>query len=217
MSNNQHRATLIVVGTKTYLGEEVARFGRALGHRVIAVVDENIPDPIHPWMMGVHWIESSLPDLHAFYDGSSFLVFYCDQILAENGIRTFAAVQSDRPRALLNQCEELPEKSHRRFIYRSFAPHPFLISGLKEETRRMEARLMKSPLRWSILRFPLLYGPDRPASALAMSMFRIAGLPTLPVETGALAMLRAGLEPDLEGVFEPREIKKIGDVMIAQT
>ena len=220
------RLTLMVFGAHTYLGQEVARFGRAMGHRMIACTDkESLPKPEHPWMHGVHWVTNPEPDLHIWPDGPPAALLYCDTTLFDGQHRSFQEILVQRPGRLVNKA--LPLRPPPRFIFRSTIPQPFLPSSFTTSSRRIEDRIADSTLPFAVLRFPLLYGPDRPDSVAArVVMSAVSRLPfissiqafpiSMRVETAALAMLRAALEPSISGFLEPEEIARIGDVMIAQ-
>ena len=222
------RVTLVVVGLRTYLGREVCRFGRALGHRMVAVVDGQPPELTEPWMHGIHWMTDTDPLTASWPDDPLAAILYCDTTLWEGdlwegGRRSFEEVLLKRPQQLMEAAAE--HTPPLRFVLRSTVRQPFLPSRFTAFCREAERRLVDTDLPSSIFRLPLLYGPDRPDSVAAMAISRILSrLPllggraprTMRVETAALAMLRAALEPDICGVFKPDDIARLGDVMIAQ-
>ncbi len=222
---NRHRVTLLVYGANTYLGREVARFGRALGHRMVCVVDRAVPDLEEPWMHGVHWVTGGDPLAETWPDAPLTALLYCDTALWDGGRHRFAQVLVERPRQLIAAAER---REHRpRFILRSTVDQPLLPSGFTASHHLAEQLLIESSLPGAIFRLPLLFGPDRPDSVAAMIVTRALNrlplitssnpaLVPMRVETAALAMLRAALEPQIEGILDPEAIATIGDVMIAQ-
>lgn len=217
----RNRVTLFVYGSKTYLGREVARFARAMGHRTVGIVDGEIPEPTEPWMHGIHWVSEGNPLEQTWPDPPLRAILYCHTALWDGDRHRFEEILYDRPRQLIESAQR--GELRPRFVLRSTVPQPLLPSGHLRFHRKAEEVVLRSDLPSAIFRLPLLYGPDRPDSVAAMVATRIlrramaSGL-TAPmrVETAALAMLRAALEPEIEGIFEPEEIEGLGDVMIAQ-
>lgn len=230
---SHRRVTLFVFGAPTYLGREVARFGRAMGHRIIAVADGSIPERDEPWMHGVHWVTGPEPNWKEWQDwpeGPPLAFIYCDTALWNGGPLSsaggrFEEVLLRRPCRLMEVAQSMEHSP--RFLLRSTLDQPLLPRAFTTFSRRAEDRLKNSALDSVIFRMPILYGPDRPDSVAAMMI--ASGLARLPfaspqtqvlsslrVETAALAMLRAALEPEIEGILLPPDIARIGDVMIAQ-
>lgn len=219
-----NRVTLLIFGARTYLGREVARFGRAMGHRIVASVDGALPRMEAPWMHGIHWMTDTDPLIADWPDGPPRAIIYCDTTL--HGPRhRFRWVLADRPRQLIDRAGEIEPTP--RFVLRSTVDQPLLPSAFTTESRRAERLVADSPLEAAILRLPILYGPDRPDSVAAMTVAEAlrriplqsvtGNIPaTMRVETAALAALRAALEPDVTGILEPSEIAQVGDVMIPQ-
>lgn len=219
------RVTLIIYGMGTYLGREVARFGRAMGHRIVGVVRDSIPPFEHPWMHGIHWVRDGEVITESWSDGPPAAIIYADTALWDGDRHRFQRILVQRPQELAEEARHLEPAP--RFVLRSTIDQPFLSSRFTAHNRRAEQVIAESNLPYAILRFPLLYGEERPDSVAAMMMLRAlrrmplgpyadTSLPTMPVETAALACLRAALEPDISGIFGPQEIARIGDVMIAQ-
>ena len=218
------RVTIVVFGLRTYLGREIARFGRAMGHRIVAVVDA-IPEFDAPWMHGIHWTRAEAADFDSPFSIPPKAVVYCDTALWDGGRGRFREVLFERPRHLLRDISSWDHPP--RFVYRSTPPQSLLPSGFTAYARRMEAEIARCSLSSLILRLPLLYGPDRPDSVAAMMIAEsLHRLPldsiasytpaTMRVETAALAALRGCLEPNMEGILEPEDVARIGDVMIPQ-
>ena len=218
------RVTIVVFGLRTYVGREIARFGRAMGHRIVAVVDE-IPPFDAPWMHGIHWTRTEAADIDSPFEGPPTAIVYCDTALWDGGRGRFRQVLFERPRYLLRAVSSWDHPP--RFVYRSTPPQSLLPSGFTAYARRMENEMARSALSSVILRLPLLYGPDRPDSVAAMMMAEsLRRLPlasitsyrpaTMRVETAALAALRGCLEPDIQGILDPEDVARIGDVMIPQ-
>lgn len=215
--------TLVVVGGSTYVGQEVARFGRALGHRIILTFLESPPELTEPWMHGVRWEPLSTLVLADF---DPLAVIYCDTCLVEERRGQQEEILLHRPRALMQACQRLTRPP--RFVLRSTVTQPFLPRRFTSLQRQSEENLKATELDQVVLQMPLLYGPLRPDSVAAMLITRLLlTLPSLPrgeraalrplrVETAALALLRAALEPDLPGILTTEEIAHLGDVMIAQ-
>ena len=220
----QHNKTLLIYGMRTYLGREVARFGRAMGHRIVAVVDGQRPELDHPWMHGVQWTTERTPLEDTWPEGPPGAVIYCDTVLS-GAPRQFRWVLADRPHQLAQRAAGMDRRP--RFVLRSTVHQPLLPSRFTAEHHRGERLVTNTGVDTAVLRVPILYGPDRPDSTAAMAIaegLRRIPLPSvrenippcLRVETAALAALRAALEPDLIGTFDPEEIARIGDVMIPQ-
>ena len=218
------RVTLVVYGMHTYLGREVARFGRAMGHRVVGVVDGPIPEFDQPWMHGIEWNDTSDPLTPPWPDGPPAAVLYCDTTLYGQR-RRFERILVDRPTQLIETVQQLTPTPC--FVLRSTIDQPLLPSGYTAGCRRAEQRLANADIDSAVLRLPLIYGPDRPDSVAAMMIAEsLSRLPvisdglhnpvSLRVETAALAALRAGLEPDVSGLLSPDDIAQLGDVMIPQ-
>lgn len=211
--------TLLVFGAQTYLGQEVARFGRALGHKIFALVEgTTIPEPVHPWMHGVQWVGESFSSIQVFEAQEPLAIIYCDTTLHRGSRdRSFRRVLSERPAELIVAASQTRREALPRFVLRSTIDQPLLPSAFTIQSRQAEEILLNSPLPSAIFRLPLLYGPDRPDSVFAMALTRLfPPLAALRVETAALAMLRAALDPHISGILHPDEIARIGDVMIAQ-
>lgn len=218
-----NRVTIVVYGMRTYLGREVARFGRAMGHRIVAVADGEIPPKNEPWMHGVHWMTDTDPLIADWPDGPPTAVVYCDTAL-HGPRRRFEQVLAVRPAQLAERASRLRPRP--RFVLRSTVDQPLLPSEFTRQSRRAENAIADTDLEAAILRCPILYGPDRPDSVAAMMVAEtLERLPLIPdgadpramrVETAALAALRGALEPDIVGTFGPTEIARIGDVMIPQ-
>ncbi len=222
---NHRRVTLSIYGAGTYLGREVARFARAMGHRVVAIVDGALPRKDEPWMHGIQWVSDSPPGSEPWAEEPPAAIIYCDTALWSGTRRRFEQILLRRPTELMEAAESLATPP--RFVLRSTVRQPLLPSGFTTHHRRAEALLEATELPATILRFPLLYGPDKPDSVAAMMVVRALGLmtfgdrrhqafATMRVERAALAALRAALEPDISGVLEPDAIARIGDVMIPQ-
>ena len=218
------RVTLVLYGIETYLGREVARFGRAMGHRMVAVVDA-VPEFDAPWMHGIHWAPPQSQTIDDRLQGPPKAILYCDTTLWDGGRGRFRQVLFERPRELIKAAASLQPPP--RFVYRSTTTQSLLPAPFTAYCRRTEQEITRCDLPSVILRLPLLYGPDRPDSVAAMMLASaLAGIPlsalsrhapkTLRVETAALATLRAALEPDIAGILEPDDVSSIGDVMIPQ-
>lgn len=218
------RATLVIYGMHTYLGAEIARFGRAMGHRMIGVVDGPPPPKTAPWMHGIHWVSDTDPLEAQWPQTPPEAICYCDTALSGSH-RRFREVMVERPRRILQRLADAPDSP--RFAYRSTVPQPLLPGRHTETARRGEEMIAGFDLPAAIFRMPILYGPDRPDSVAAMLIaeflertpfdpFDSAARRCLRVETAALAMLRAALEPEIAGIIEPDEIARLGDVMIPQ-
>lgn len=216
--------TLIVYGIDTYLGREIARFGRAMGHRMVAVVDGEIPEFNEPWLHGIHWMTDSDPMIADWPQGPPAAVIYAATVLSGSP-RRFQWVLADRPHRLAQQAAQL--RGSPRFVLRSTVAQPLLPAAYTSQCRRAETLIADVDIETTILRCPILYGPDRPDSAAAMMIAEVLrripirsvarNVPaTLRVETAALAGLRAALEPDVTGIVEPDDIARLGDVMIPQ-
>ena len=218
---NRQRRTVLIYGARSYLGGEVARFGRAMGHRMVAVVNGSIPERDQPWMHGVHWTTDFDALIADWPQGPPAAIVYCDTALWDGGRGRFDRLLVQRPKRLFEAAQTL--RPPPRFVLRSTVDQPFLSSKYTAACRRAEQLLADSSLDSVILRLPLLYGPDRPDSVAAMmvseAVRRAARRPDLApmrVERAALAALRAALEPDLSGILEPAQIARVGDVMIPQ-
>ncbi len=218
------RVTLLVYGMRTYFGREVARFGRAMGHRIVGVVDTEPPPLDEPWMHGIHWAFETDPLTEQWPDGPPRAIIYCDTTLHGHRGR-FEEILVERPRRLIARARQLEPTP--RFVLRSTVDQPLLPSGYTAHSRRAESIVAGADIPAVILRLPLVYGPDRPDSIAAMAVLEALGRlplasiadrtpPTMRVETAALAALRAALEPDVSGILEPDEIARFGDVMIPQ-
>lgn len=218
----QHRVTIVVYGLRTYLGREVARFGRAMGHRMVAVVDGQPPVRDEPWMHGIHWMTGRDPLVDEWPDGPPAAIVYCDTALHGPNQR-FRRVLADRPIRLAEDAARLTPRP--RLVLRSTIDQPLLPTAFTRQSRRAETAIAEADLEAAILRCPVLYGPDRPDSVAAMMIAEALarmptagtdGPPAIRVETAALAALRGALEPDMVGTYGPAEIARIGDVMIPQ-
>ena len=216
--------TLVVYGIDTYIGREIARFGRAMGHRMVAVVDEPIPEFDEPWLHGIQWVTDTDPLVADWLQGPPAAVIYVATVLSGSQ-RRFQWVLADRPHRLAQRASQLQPSP--RFVLRSTVAQPFLPAVYTSQCRRAEALIAKVNIEATTLRCPILYGPDRADSVAAMvitEVLRRIPLPavarhvptTLRVETAALAGLRAALEPDVTGIVEPDDIAHLGDVMIPQ-
>lgn len=221
----RQRVTLFVYGLTTYLGREVARFGRAMGHRIVAIGPGPMPAVDEPWMHGIQWnLGGQAIDLEDVEERPA-AILYCSTALWSGEGGRFERIIVDGPRQLVEAAAQLPHPP--RFVLRSTTRQHFLASGFTAHHRRAEQVVARSGLDFVILRLPLLYGPDRPDSVAAMMVGRVLDrVPlsfvsrraprTMRVETAALAALRAALEPDIAGILEPQEVARIGDVMIPQ-
>ena len=213
---------LVLYGGQTYLGMEVARFARAMEHQVICVVDGPMPSMEHPWMHGVQWVGAAhLTESTTSLELSPNALIYCDTTLWDGGQGRFQEILYDRPLRLAAAAAAAPQVP--RFVFRSSIPHPLLPASYSWWYARAEQALLALPLDPVILRMPVLYGPDRPDSALARVAQRLlrpfmggASNRSLRVDQAALATLRAALEPGPGGIVEPAEIAAAGDVMIPQ-
>ncbi len=219
-----HRQTLIIDGIDHYAGAEIARFGRAMGHRIIGLVDGSPPHPDefeHPWMHGVIWLGNleALAD-SSFVEAPRALILFRHSLYNGTAHR-FQATHIERLQSLLQLSHTWPTDPH--IVFRSTIAQPLLPRGYTESLHRAETLLAPYQNRLTILRTPLLYGPDRPDSVLAFSLARLINrlpfapplIPSpLPVETTALAALRAALEPHPPSLLNPSEIASYGDVMI---
>ena len=218
----RQQRVLLIFGGQTYLGLEVARFARAMEHRVISVVPGAPPPLEHPWMHGVQWIDQAhQEDSVASLAVQPGAMIYCDTALWDGGQGRFQEILYRRPLGLAEEAAAFLRPP--RFVFRSSIHHPLLPASFSWWYRRTEEALMALPLEPVILRMPLLYGPDRPDSTIARVAQRLLrpvvggpDAPALRVEQAALATLRAALEPGPGGIMEPPEIAVAGDVMIPQ-
>lgn len=215
---SRSQETIIIYGAQTYLGREIACYGRALGHQILCVTKAP-PTLTEPWMHGVRWATDSpgSPPQRIFSQTPPTAVIYCATSLYD----TFEEILLDRPLRLLNAAKELPRQP--RFIYRSTAAQPLLPGAFTEYSRQFESHLASSGLSYAALRFPLLFGTERPDSVAAMLLLRALSWtnltsrpPAIPVETTALATLRVTLEPEHSGIIAASKIASLGDIMIAQ-
>ncbi len=221
---HRSRQTLVIDGIDHYAGAEIARFGRAMGHRIIGLVDGPLPDPEdfqHPWMHGVIWLSDpqALSDLD-FADHPRALILFRHSLY--NGARQrFQSTHVHRIRSLLALVDHWPRTAH--VVFRSTVAQPLLPRAYTDTLHAAESLLQPFAPNLTIMRTPLLYGPDRPDSLLAFTLsqalnrlpFARSLIPSpLPVETAALAALRAALEPDPPTLLTPDDIASYGDVMI---
>lgn len=212
---------LMIFGAETYLGMEVARLGRAMGHRIAALTTEDPPPLQHRWMAGVSWSRATaLEPARWPREFRPYAAIYCatthyDDAQARQQRRNIEAV-----RALI----EARTLAKSRIVYRSAAPTPLVPSTYLSSTRQAEALLAAHHPDHVSARLPLLYGSDRPDSALGAAIVEVirALRPRryarpMRVETAAIALLRAALEPHHRGVLDAPEIATLGDALFAQT
>ena len=219
-----NRTTLIIDGIDHYMGAEIARFGRAMGHRIIGLLDGPLPDPehfAHPWMHGVIWLTDpdALSDPYFVDHPKAFILTRHSLFDGHRG--RFRSTHIDRLRSLLALADQWPRTAH--LVFRSTVAQPLLPRAYTDTLQAAESLLQPFAPHLTIMRTPLLYGPDRPDSLLAFTLsqalnrlpFARSLIPSpLPVETAALAALRAALEPDPPTLLTPDDIASYGDVMI---
>lgn len=218
------RVTLIVYGSHSYLGQEVARLGRAMGHRIVVAVDGTPPSLDAPWMHGVHWTSDTDPLTQSWPEAPLVAAIYCQTALWDGATGRFNRLIVDALNDVL--AAATGRKRPPRIVLRSTIAQPLLPAGYTAAHHRAETLVLRSPLPSAIFRLPLIYGPDRPDSVAAMAITNLlrrwplgqsgADLAPMRVELAALAMLRAALEPRFSGIFDPPAIATMGDVMIAQ-
>lgn len=212
--------TLLIIGAQTYAGMEVARLGRAIGHRIIAVREGGAPPVNAPWVAGVQWEDAAGFGPASEITHAPHALIYCATTYFDD-----AEGRLERQNvALLRGLLEAPGLAPGRVVYRSAAPTPVVPSAYLESTRRAEALLMDRHPDHVSLRLPLLYGSDRPDSVLGAAIVGLfASLrptryaPPMRVETAAIALLRAALEPEHRGVLHATEVATLGDALYAQT
>ncbi|WP_230467529.1 hypothetical protein [Lujinxingia vulgaris] len=213
--------TLLIFGVQTYLGQEVARLGRAIGHHVIAVSDEVVPRPHAPWVAGVQWVQASAfePDRWGVTQTPQ-AVIYCATTFFDDARGRLERHNVEGVRGLIGA----GSLAKSRIVYRSAALTPLVPSFYVQSTRRAEALLAEHHPDHVSLRLPLIYGSDRPDSVLGAAIVGLAAslrpkiyAPPMRVETAAIALLRAALEPEHQGVLLATEVATLGDAMYAQT
>ncbi|RAL23082.1 hypothetical protein DL240_09355 [Lujinxingia litoralis] len=211
---------LVIFGGETYVGQEVARLGRAIGHQIMVVCQDEPPAPVHPWMAGVHWLRDDSGPKPAWQnDGPIDALIYCATTYFDDRSGRLQARNVAGVRRVLQMMESLQA----RLVYRSAAPTPLVPSSYLPSTRQAEALLAREAPDHVSLRLPVIYGPDRPDSVMAAAIAGIAhrfnpGAFALPmrVETAAIALLRAALEPEHQGVLTAPECAQLGDALFAQ-
>ncbi|RDV37942.1 hypothetical protein DV096_12610 [Bradymonadaceae bacterium TMQ3] len=211
---------LLVFGAHTYLGMEVARLGRAIGHRIVALTPGGAPRLDAPWVAGIEWVQADAfgPD-HPGATPAPHALIYCATTHFDDAE---GRLERHNVKALQGLIEA-PGLVHSRVVYRSAAPTPLVPSAYIESTRRAEAMLNERFPDHVSLRLPLLYGSDRPDSVVGAAIVGLfASLrpahypPPMRVETAAIALLRAALEPEHRGVLHAPEVASLGDALYAQ-
>jgi nucleoside-diphosphate-sugar epimerase len=207
---------LFIAGATGQIGREVARLGRAAGHRIVGLSRGGRPAIDQPWVAGIEWHAGDAADPDGWGDelsGSDVVV----DALRPGG-------EADDVTERLFRCARRARVG--RFVHvTASAALPGAPADYLERRRRTEQWLLDqqeedSP-RLVIVRLPVVYGPDRPGTMAALPLLRLAGrdrsCPPIPVGQAGMAILRASVEPDHEGIIDCPEAVALGHAVMIQS
>ena len=223
---NQSREKIIVLGGSGYIGREICRVGRQLGHHIVSVSKEGRPDDDDPWVEGIEWIQADVFDEEAWTGALDGALSVIDCI----GV----AVEEDTTFAETNQRSALvaAQAAHRAgvgsFVFLSAEMTPPTVDGSYLDAKRAaETALADTDLDVTILRLPIVFAPDAPGGMLQGSLRQLDLAPEQLGEwTGeqaglhrskvAICALRAALEEDISGVLGTDDIEHLGTAAYIQ-
>ncbi|MGM0555165.1 MAG: SDR family oxidoreductase [Myxococcota bacterium] len=229
------RPKIIVFGGSGFLGREICRISRSMGHRIISVSRHGRPGSEERWVQGVDWIEADVlePDTWShLLEGTEAIIDCIGEAAADSSdVREDATA---RPARLI--AEHAEDAGCDAVVYISCASAPPGVSASRrEDRRRAEAIFDRRAYSSSILRPSLISGGDssgdsggnRPESIARGAMVDlIADTPhpeewlrdrqPLRREIVAICALRAALEADIDGILEIEDIAHLGDAMFIQ-
>lgn len=215
------RTKLLVFGGSGFLGREICRIARAMGHQVISISRSGRPDLDEPWVEGVQWVQADVfePDRWSPHLRGVEAVVDC---MGEPGSNQGDIVDASH---LIGERAEAAGVD--ALVYISLADFPDEAASTLRAHRRAEAALESYDIRLSVLRPAIIEGSDRPDSmirgALVDLLGRVSGADDwlaenqgIRRETVAICALRAALEHDISGVLDVGDIAHLGDAMFIQ-
>lgn len=222
------RRTLVVAGGSGFVGRHVCRFAISIGHDVIGLSRRGRPETGEPWEEGVEWHRGDVLAPETWR--TKFDLGSCDAAIAALGTtrpspddgETFERFNRD---AVVQFADVARDAAMPTFVLLSAASRPpGIAEGYLEAEREAESRILEMGFeRRAVLRSPPAYGAERPTSVAAIPLLRSLGgddsgseLEPIPVEQIAIALLRAALEPDVEGVLSAEEVADLGEAVMIQ-
>lgn len=211
---------ILVTGGSGFLGSEVCRIAEDLGHEVTSISRHGKPDHGQPWMESVRWVTANIldPDSYREYLQGCDAIIHCIGTLKEKRSAGITHERFNRDAAIM-AAWEAEHAGVKRFVLVSASKNfPLLSNRFVQAKRSAEASLRGRNIRESILRAPLIFGDNRPATKFAAGV--INGVDRLPVvsrvarrfhplhvDQVALAAIRAATEDGYEGVIDVKNIE----------
>ena len=202
------REKLLILGGSGFLGAEVARLAVALGHDVTSISPGAAPPTEDPWTHGVRWVRGRAQEPRAWseeLDGAHALIVCTDLACLTEELWTLAENAGIRRGVLISPGRHAP----------------LFDAQARATGRSVEQTLQRTSLATVVLRPDLVFGPERPVSALSAALARLGNeqpheFRPLRREIVAMATLRAALEDERAGVLEVDDIAHLGDAMMIQ-
>ncbi|MFU8806182.1 MAG: SDR family oxidoreductase, partial [Bradymonadaceae bacterium] len=214
------REKLVVFGGSGFIGREVCRLGRALGHRMISISRGGRPKLDEPWVQGVEWVQADAlepatwrPLLEGAYG-----VVHCVGTSSQGDEPAQSFMHLNRDSAIY-AAREAEAAKVRKFVFLSASQAPPSIPEAYLTTKReAEAVITGMDLISVFLRPAIVYGDERPLSKIAAhdegrEQDWIENFEPLRVERVAMAALRAVLEEEIEGILDEAAIEHLGDAV----
>lgn len=216
----EQRRTLVVTGASGLIGAEVCRRALARGLDVVGISRGGRGALDDDWADRVSWVAGDVlaPDRWRDRLPGAAAVAHCTGILwqhSSSGI-TYQSLNGDAPIVV---AAEAARAGVPAFVFISASHNPPLFPGSYiEAKRRAEREIAALPLRSAFVRPSFVYGPRRRAAVpIGLLMNVAAGLlpfrylrqnRALRVERVAAAVLRAALDPGVDGVVDIDTIER---------
>lgn len=196
------REKLIVFGGSGFIGQEICRLGRALGHEIVSISRSGRPALDEPWVQGIEWVEGNVCDVPSW------------QGMLEGA---YGIVLSLGPEMHPEVAEIIAKKALEAQVHKLvFIAHDSGASELEAELHRQIASIEIST---AVLRVPEVSAQEEsPLEHLIRgpSSSNLPGPQVLRVERVAMGALRAVLEEDIEGIIDASTLAYLGDAVMIQ-
>ena len=211
---------IFLAGATGFIGREVARLGRAAGHRIVGLSPAGRPALEEPWVEGIEWLTGDAAEPGDWDDALA----KSDVIIDVMSRRGSEAKGGAEPTGRL--FDNARRARVGRFVHvTAAADFPGASDDYLTSCRRREQELIESTdadaPRLVIVRLPPVYGAGRPGSLAALPLLRLAGrdhrCKPIPVGQAAMAILRASIEPDHEGIIDCPEAVDLGNAVMLQS
>ncbi|MBA2664843.1 MAG: hypothetical protein H0U74_21320 [Bradymonadaceae bacterium] len=187
---------IVVIGGSGFVGREVCRLGRALGHEMLSISPDGRPALDEPWVEGVGWVIGEAAGFESWQQWleGCYSVVVCEEAELEGQLVALLGAAAERAGA-------------RKFVLVSRANAAATLAQAAE----VESDLLARAFTTTILRPAAIFGEGHPLDVLGQELTR-----ALPVERVAMAALRAALEEAMQGILDNDAIDDYGDAMMIQ-